>query len=123
MHLDPDFVTAYINLADLFRLTHRDSKGQVVLEQGLARLPNSADLHHSLGLLQVRLKNTEQALKSLERAVELAPKQARFSYVYAVALISSGRAQDARAVVRNALKLTPSDPALNTLNIQFTTEE
>ncbi|MCK9623037.1 MAG: tetratricopeptide repeat protein, partial [Methylobacter sp.] len=94
-----------------------------VLEQGLARLPNSADLHHSLGLLQVRLKNTEQALESLERAVRLAPKQARLSYVYAVALIGSGRAQEARAVVRKALKLTPSDPALNTLNIQFTTEE
>ncbi|MFZ2311313.1 MAG: tetratricopeptide repeat protein [Methylobacter sp.] len=123
LHLDPDFVTAYLNLADLFRLTHRDSEGQTVLEQGLARLPNSADLHYSLGLLQVRLKNTEQALESLERAVRLAPKQARLSYVYAVALIGSGRAQEARAVVRKALKLTPSDPALNTLNIQFTTEE
>ncbi|MDO8938156.1 MAG: multiheme c-type cytochrome [Methylicorpusculum sp.] len=121
--LDPDFVMAYINLADLFRLTHRDSEGRALLERGLARLPGSADLHHSLGLLHARQKNTARALDSLQRAVELAPEQARFSYVYAVALIGSGHAQEAQVVVLNALKLTPSDSALNALNIQFTTEE
>lgn len=123
LHLDPDFVTAYINLADLFRLTHRDSEGQTVLEQGLARLPNSADLHHSLGLLQARRKNTGQALESLASAARLAPGQARFSYVYAAALIDAGRVQEARTVVRSALRLTPNDSALNTLNTQFATEE
>jgi tetratricopeptide (TPR) repeat protein len=123
LQLDPDFVTAYINLADLFRLTQRDDKGQAVLEQGLTRLPNSAELHHSLGLLQARRNNTEQALESLARAARLAPGQARFSYVYAAALIDAGRVQEARKVVRSALRLAPNDPALNALNTQFATEE
>ncbi len=123
LQLDPDFVMAYINLADLFRVTQRDSEGLIVLAQGLARLPEAADLHHSLGLLQVRLKNTAEALKSLERAVKLAPNQPRFSYVYAMALSSVGRARDARDVVRSALAATPNDPALNALNVQFTSEE
>lgn len=119
LQLDPDFVMAYINLADLFRLTQRDSEGQAVLEQGLTRLPNSAELHHSLGLLQARRNNTEQALESLERAVRLAPGQARFSYVYAVALIDVGRVLEARKVIQSALTLAPNDPALNTLNNQL----
>jgi Flp pilus assembly protein TadD len=123
LQLDPDFVMAYINLADLFRLTQRDSEGLAVLEQGLIRLPEAADLHHSLGLLQVRLKNTMEALKSLERAVKLAPNQPRFNYVYAMALTSVGRNDDARVVVRSALKMSPNDPALNALNAQFTTEK
>lgn len=123
LQLDPGFVMAYINLADLFRVTHRDSEGLTVLQRGLTRLPDAADLHHSLGLLQVRLKNTDEALKSLQRAVKLAPNQPRFSYVYAMALSSVGRGQDARDVVRSALTATPHDPALNALNAQFTTEE
>lgn len=121
--LDPDFGMAYINLADLFRLMHRDREGQTVLEQGLTRLPDSADLHHSLGLLHARQKNTVRALDSLQRAVELAPDQAHFSYVYAVALLGAGRAEEARIVVHKGLTLAPSDSALNALNIQFTTEE
>jgi Flp pilus assembly protein TadD len=123
LQLDPDFVMAYINLADLFRLIHRDNQGLSLLQQGLIRLPDAADLHHSLGLLQVRLKNTDEALKSLKRAVKLAPNQPRFNYVYAMALTSVGREQDAREVTRSALMLTPNDPALNALNAQFTQEE
>lgn len=123
LQLDPDFLTAYINLADLFRVTQRDSEGLILLEHGLARLPEAADLHHGLGLLQVRLKNTPEALKSLERAVKLAPDQPRFGYVYAMALTSVGRTLDARDVVRTALRITPNDPALNALNTQFTTKE
>lgn len=123
LQLDADFVMAYINLADLFRVTHRDSEGQIVLEQGLVKLPDAAELHHSLGLLQVRRKNTTEALKSLERAVKLAPNQPQFGYVYAMALTSVGRTLEARDVVRSALRITPNDPALNALNTQFTTEE
>ena len=123
LQLDPDFVMAYINLADLFRLTQRDYEGQILLQQGLSRLPGAADLHHSLGLLQVRLKNTAEALKSLEQAVKLATDQPRFSYIYAMALNSLGRERDARDVVRAALTLSPNDPALNALNAQFITEE
>lgn len=123
LRLDPDFVMAYMNLADLFRQVRRDNEGLSLLEQGLARLPEAADLHHSLGLLQVRRKNTAEALKSLECAVKLAPNQPRFSYVYAMALINVGRTRDARDVVRAALTATLNDPALNALNSQFTTEE
>lgn len=123
LQLDPDFEIAYINLADFFRVTHRDSEGLSLLEQGLARLPEAADLHHSLGLLQVRLKNTAEALKSLERAVKLSPNLPRFSYIYAIALNSVGRERDARDAVRAALTTSPNDPALNALNAQFITEE
>lgn len=123
LQLDPYFVIAYINLADLFRLTQRDYEGLILLQQGLSRLPGAADLHHSLGLLQVRLKNTAEALMYLERAVKLAPGQPRFSYVYAMALNSVGRDRDARNTVRAALTSSPNDPALNALNAQFITEE
>lgn len=37
------------------------------------------------------------------------PGQARYAYVYAVALHSSGRRDDALAVLRNGLQLHPND--------------
>ncbi len=45
---------AYANLADLMRQQGRDSEGERVLTEGLARVPDSAELHHSYGLLLVR---------------------------------------------------------------------
>jgi tetratricopeptide (TPR) repeat protein len=51
--LEPGFVPAYANLADLYRQTGLDSEGEVVLRTGLAEV-DAAALHHALGLLQVR---------------------------------------------------------------------
>ena len=42
------------------------------------------------------------ALASLERAVELAPDNARYAYVYGVGLNSAGRSEKAIAVLTSA---------------------
>ena len=122
LHLDPDRTSAYINLADLFRQINRDNDAEMLLNEGLARQPQTAVLYHSLGLLQVREKNIEAALVSLKRAVELEPVEAHFSYVYAVALSSLGRRQEAQTVVKIALTRAPNNPSLNALNTQLLTD-
>ncbi len=113
--LDPDWAPAYANLADLFRQLGRDAEGEQVLRDGLARQPRVAALHHSLGLLEVRRKNLPAALAALKQAVALAPDDARFSYVYAVALDGAGKKDEARRVTGTALKRNPDDPALRQL--------
>lgn len=120
--IDPDWLPAYANLADLYRQTNRDREGESLLREGLARQPKAAILHHSLGLLQVRRKNLTAALDSLKQALELAPDDARFSYVYAVALQSAGHAREARAIVETALTRTPGDLSLNELRSQLKKE-
>ncbi|HWM90847.1 MAG TPA: tetratricopeptide repeat protein [Thermoanaerobaculia bacterium] len=82
LRLDPGFAPAYVNLADLFRLQGRDAEGEALLRQA----PDEAGVHHSLGLLLVRLGRLDEALPELARAVELAPGEARYAYVYEVAL-------------------------------------
>jgi len=89
--LDPGFVPAYVNLADLYRVQGRDAEGEGVLRDGLKQVPKSATLHHALGLVLVRLKRTDAALAELEQATVLEPGNAHFSYVYAVALHSTGK--------------------------------
>jgi tetratricopeptide (TPR) repeat protein len=90
IRLDPDFVPAYVNAADLLRAQGRDQEAAELLLQGLQRAPMSATLHHALGLARVRLQQTDLALGSLKRATELDRETARYSYVYAVALHSTG---------------------------------
>ena len=57
-----------------------------ILQKGLAKLPEIAILHHALGLWYVRKKETIKALESLKKAAQLDQDNARFSYVYAIAI-------------------------------------
>ncbi len=117
--LDPSWVPAYINLADLLRQQGRDADGEEVLRAGIARSPRAAALYHSLGLLEVRKKNLPAALASLQRATELGPEETRYSYVYAVALHSAGRTGEALALIDKALERAPGDRALRELRMQL----
>ena len=107
--LDPGFVPAYANLADLYRAQGRDAEGERVLRDGLKSAPNSAMLHHSLGLALVRMKRTDTALGEFERATILEPANARFAYVYAVALHSLGKVEAAIARLEKAYLAHPND--------------
>jgi Flp pilus assembly protein TadD len=66
-------------------------------------------LHHALGLALVRLKRTDAALGELEQATVLEPANARFAYVYAVALHSAGKPDLALAKLKKALVVHPND--------------
>ena len=109
IRLDSLYVPAYANLADVYRTQGRDAQAEVILRVGLARVPDSALLHHSLGLALVRLKRGNEALRELARASELAPREARFAYVYAVALHSSGKVKTAIAKLEATLAEHPDD--------------
>ncbi len=109
LKLDPSFAAAAINLADLYRQLGRDGDGERVLREALSTSAQDASLHHALGLTLVRLKRNEAALDELRQAASLDPGQARYAYVYAVGLNSSGRRDEALAVLRNGLQSHPND--------------
>jgi predicted CXXCH cytochrome family protein len=107
--LDPFFTPAYVNLADLYRALGRDVDGEKLLREGLRAAPKSAMLHHALGLTLVRLKRADAALAELEGATALEPGNARFAYVYAVALHSTGKPDAAIARLKKTLAAHPGD--------------
>jgi Flp pilus assembly protein TadD len=90
LRLDPRFVPALVNLADLDRQRGQDQDGAELLRKAVALEPENADARHSLGLALVRQKNYAAALAELRKANELAPDNARYAYVYAIALNSTG---------------------------------
>ncbi len=109
IRLNPMFAPAYVNLADVLRLSRNDDEAERVLDAGLQHMPEVGSLQHAMGLLRVRQKRLEDALRFLQRAVELEPDNVRFRYVYAIALHSTGDVQGAVDELKKANAMRPSD--------------
>jgi tetratricopeptide (TPR) repeat protein len=109
IELDPAFGPAYANLADLMRSTSRDKDAEATLRAGLRVAEGTAALHHALGLTLVRQKKTAEALRELALAVKEAPDDARYAYVYGVALRDSGKAKEGIETLESALTRHPGD--------------
>jgi Tfp pilus assembly protein PilF len=109
LRLDPAFVPAMVNLADLDRMRGMDQQGAELLRKAMAIEPDNADVRFSLGLLLARQHSYAEALVLLRRASELAPDDVRFAYVYAIALNSTGASGESIRVLERAHRENPSD--------------
>lgn len=114
LELDPRYLPASLNLADFFRARSRDDLAERVLLEALERLPSAPELLHSMGLLKIRRKQPVEALEWLRKAAASRPGNARFAYVYGVALASGGESEKALQVLRESLEQHPFDPDLLT---------
>jgi len=85
IEIDPYFPASYVNLADFHRANNDEGQVITTLEKGLILLPENADLNFSKALYLIRLKNNQEALLYLEKAVKYAPNNERYAYVYSVA--------------------------------------
>jgi Flp pilus assembly protein TadD len=109
LRLDPGFVPAMVNLADLDRLRGVDQEGAELLKKAMTIEPNNADVRYALGLSLVRRHDYAGALDLLRRAHELVPDNARYAYVYAVALNSTGAPGEAMTLLEEAHQRHPAD--------------
>jgi predicted CXXCH cytochrome family protein len=109
LRLDPAFVPAMVNMADLDRARGMDQLGADLLRKAMAIEPSNAAVRHSLGLLLVRQRKYNEALEQLRRASELAPDNTRYAYVYAVALNSTGAPAEAVALLERVHRQHPTD--------------
>jgi len=103
LRLSPQYPPAAINLADLLRQLGRDGDGESVLRTAIKSSAQDAGLHHALGLTLTREKRPEDALAEFRAATALEPDRSRYAYVYAVALHSSGHADEAIKVLKENL--------------------
>jgi tetratricopeptide (TPR) repeat protein len=109
LSLDPAFTPAAVNLADLYRSQGRDAEGQQILVEAIRRSPGDASLQYTLGLLMVRQKEDQKALALFAAATRLDPANARYAYVYAIALNDSGQTGAAIDTLERNLTQHPYD--------------
>lgn len=98
---EPFNPAAYLNFADLLRQQNKETEAMHQLQLALVKAPQSAEVHHALGLAHIRIKQYPPAIVSLAKAHQLAADNARFAFVYAVALNSTGQQQQALEVLEN----------------------
>ncbi|MBL4796986.1 MAG: ammonia-forming cytochrome c nitrite reductase subunit c552 [Oleispira sp.] len=107
--LDPSFVNAYINLADLYRLIRQSMKAERILHQALLKTIDHGVIYHSLGLHYIRNGQNINALTALEKAYQLEPVNNRYAYVYAVALKEKGNINEALTILLKAHERNATD--------------
>jgi predicted CXXCH cytochrome family protein len=122
LRLSPQFTGAAINLADLYRQTGREAAGENVLRTAINTVPGDGGLHHALGLSLVRLKRLDEALVELRSAAELDPHNARYAYIYGVAMHSAGRQQEAIAYLKDSLTGHPENRDIILAIVSFSRE-
>jgi predicted CXXCH cytochrome family protein len=109
LSLDPSFAPGAVNLADLYRAQNRDDDGERILRGAISRSPDDASLEEALGLLMVRQKRGAQALDLLGAAARGDPGNARYAYVYAIALNDAGKTSAAIETLESSITEHPYD--------------
>ena len=109
LRLQPQFIPAYVNFAQLLSNRGREQEADQLLAGGIGKMPDNATLHHALGLSLVRQKKLDAALQALAKASDLAPDNSRYAYVYAVALHSTGNIHQALRVLEQTHAKHPAD--------------
>ena len=109
LEIHPRNLPALLNLADLFRLLDREDEARELLAQAVAEAPEQGAPHYALGLLEIRTKNRQAALKHLAQAARLETQGVRHRYVYAVALHDSGQPKKALEQLRTVLRIAPQN--------------
>jgi Flp pilus assembly protein TadD len=122
--LQPQFAPAYVNLADLLRATGRDADGEQVLRDGLDVVPplGRPSLQHALGLQLVRAKRYDDATVWLRLATEGDAGNARYAFVYGVALHDTGRGDEGRRVLEQAARRHPGNADILGALVAFSQE-
>jgi predicted CXXCH cytochrome family protein len=106
--LDPTSLPARLNYADFFRAQGNEPMARQQLERALAIWPESPDVYHALALSHVRQKDTRQALLLLDKARNLDVGNPGLAYVHAVALYSTGKAEQAVVILEAASQAFPA---------------
>ena len=110
VRLQPQFVPAYMQLAELYRTSGREASADSVLRLGLERVPGNTDLQYQLGLALIRQGKKADALALLKAAAESG--NSHYAYVYGVALFDGGQSALAVTTLRKALAAAPDDREL-----------
>lgn len=103
------YTPAYVNLADFYRGSGDDIKGEAVLRKALLQVRDKTAIQHALGLLLIRKGKLLQAIDFLRLAAESPTTTDRYVYVYAIALNSSGKARQSLKILEQAQQQFPGN--------------
>ncbi|MDX1460825.1 MAG: tetratricopeptide repeat protein [Xanthomonadales bacterium] len=121
IELDPEYVLAYVGLADSISLqvnygdifvTDSYAPRQAAIDRALALNPNSGEAYTSLANLRDDQNQDEVAEEFFKKAIELSPNYVTAWHWYAVTLQEEDRYEEALEMITKARELDPIAPIL-----------
>lgn len=73
--------TVWLNYADSYRIQEQNKKALNILKRGIDNYPNSAMLHYSMALTEVRLGDKKRAAEAMNQAAMLAQINSYYWYL------------------------------------------
>jgi len=116
---NPQASATRINLADLYRLIGDDGAAKIILNEGISLNAKDAGLWFALGLLEVRLANTDAALTALKKAAMLETTPGYYHYVLAIALNDQGQPKEALETLSHVQREAPGQPNVLAALVQY----
>ncbi len=113
IEIEPIFMPAYVNLADVYRLRQNETKAQEVLKQALAVNGNASTVRYALAMSYIRQGEKQKALPELQAAASASDTSANFIYTYGLLLQDMGRISDAVMQMQKAYQLQPGNPDIS----------
>lgn len=104
---------ARLNLSATFSAQGKNQEALSILKQAALVAPKNERVWFNLGLLNVELKDTLQAMRNFETAVKLKSNNPRLYYNYGLLLFQAGNTKKAIEVLQTGVKLNPMDADLN----------
>ncbi|HED64431.1 MAG TPA: tetratricopeptide repeat protein [Planctomycetes bacterium] len=110
LRLEPSFLPARFNLANLLNRAGDNEGAEDVLRGGVTYAPQEPELHFSLGLLLAEMQRLPEALDEMELAARFGPDRPRVHYNLGLLLQKMGRLDEADDALEEAIRRAPRDP-------------
>jgi len=110
--LDPKDIESYVSFAYIAYAHQSFQVGINVLSDGIAQLPDAAQLYFSRGVMYVQVANYEKAEQDFEKAYALDPNQSLTSAAQGLLAVQENDLDRALASVKQRLLQKPDDPVL-----------
>jgi tetratricopeptide (TPR) repeat protein len=103
LKIDPTFVPAMLNLADLYRAGKRDAEAEALLRRAVSLEPANADAGYALALAQIRAGRREEAAQTLRTVLAKAPRDANAAYALGLLDEAAGKLDEAAVLLDKAV--------------------
>ncbi|QCZ94919.1 tetratricopeptide repeat protein [Salinimonas iocasae] len=121
IQVEPIYMPAYINLAELLRRSQSEAKSRDVLNQALKISPNAPDIHYALAMSWIREKQRNKAREHLKIATESGA--VRYLYTYGLLLNEMGEKSAATVALEKAFETDDANPELTYLLVQINLQQ
>ena len=110
--IEPKFIPALLNLADLYRLSGDEESARATLLEAEKVDDTQPDVKYALGLAHIRSQNRLEAVNYFQAALELAPGRSDYRYAWVLSLFETGSQAAAIKHTLDGLEISADDQQL-----------